>query len=288
MDFREMMNQRREYLLAQNKEIKNEQSRALAEIEEELRELQKEQADLKQQRASLGFFQMRKKRVLDELLQKFDTQKQALQFQKEHVSADAKAKIESNTRYLAIIDGKKGGVIEFGFAPYSDKREPLQWVILSCDDQKMRLICKNTVGVASYGRAVKWVCDEFLKEAFTAKERALIDAGVSVPTASEAGATGNMHALPTSALRAYVTKRAQEDGARYYYNNLQIQNSIKDALHRCEPYWLVTENLRDGFANYVGSSVSDGSWFAARIGAGAEFAIRPVITVDRFALVQDQ
>lgn len=284
MDFKEMMQSRTDALLAENAQISADCKERVKELGEEITELQKEYAALKADREGLGFFRFKKKRELDGLLEKYAAQIGELKDKKASISANARARIQKNQQILAVVEGEKGGVVEFGTAPYSGGKEPLKWAIISCDNQKMRMICMNTVGLASYGNAKKWLTNEFLDMAFSKQQRSAVDAGVSVPTAGEAEVKGNMHVLPTNALKAYVTREQQAQGARYGYNSLQIQNSIKFNLERCEPYWLETQNLRDGFANYVGQSVDGKTWFAARIGSGAEFGIRPVITVDRFEL----
>lgn len=281
MDFQEMMKKSRERLLSENKQLKTACNEKVRDIKDEIKDLEEENQSLKNQRETLGFFQMKRKKELDTILGKYACRIDELRREKDQLIADTDSQIQQNNKKLAIIDGKKGEIVEFGSAPYSYGREPLRWAIISCDNQKMRLICMNTVGLLSYGRATKWLCTEFLNEAFSDDERLAIDPDVSVPTGDEATVKGNKHVTPTNALREYVIAEQQEAGRRYMYNSLQIQNGIKSELERCEPYWLVTHNTRDGFANYVGRGW-EGEWICARIGSGASFGVRPVITVDRF------
>lgn len=288
MDFAEMMKSRKDALIAENKQLDADCKYRMDELETEIKDLQEELAELIRQEQALGFFQIAQKKATKALIEKYTYQIAELERRKDTISAQMNARIESNRAILTIINGQKGERVSFGTAPYSGGREPLQWAIVSCDNQQMRLICMCNVGLASYGIATKWLCSDFLREAFSEEERSIIVADPSVPTASEANTTGNMHVMPTNALRVHVRTEEEERGRRYYYNSLQIQNSIKSALERCEPYWLVTDQLRDGFANYVGSSVDGSSWFAARIGACADFGIRPVISVDRFELIKMQ
>lgn len=50
-----------------------------------------------------------------------------------------------------------------------------------------------------------------------------------------------MGTTPTNSLKSKLTRDAQNDGRRFGHTRLQIENS--------HPYWLVTDNLKDGFAN---------------------------------------
>lgn len=285
MDFQEMMQKSRDHLLAENKRLKDSCDEEVREISQEVRELEADNQSLRRQRDALGFFQMKKKKDIDAVLEKYSVHISELNRKKDELISNTDSRIQKNNRNLAIIDGKKGGIVEFGTAPFSHGKEPLKWAILSCTNQKMRMICMNTVGLFSYGMATKWLCQEFLNKAFSTEERQAVDPEVSVPTSEEATVNGSRHVVPTKALRDHVIEQQQEDGRRFMYNNLQIQNGIKSQLENCEPYWLVTHNLRDGFANYVGRGW-EGDWICARIGAGAPFGVRPVITVDRFELIR--
>jgi hypothetical protein len=286
MDFSEMMEKSRKRLLSENSQLKSTCDEKSKELAEEIKELESDSASLKRQREALGFFQFKKKNELDAVIEKYAKQIVALQKEKEQVKSETDFKIQANTKKLAIIDGKKGGIVEFGTAPYSYGREPLKWAIVSCDNQNMRLICMNTVAIFGYGRATKWLSEEFIKAAFNNAERMAVDAAVSVPTADESKVNGNRHVVPTAALKNHIVEEQEEQGRRCYYNSLQIQNGIKDELQRAEAYWLETSNTRDGFANYVGRDF-DGGWICARIGAGAPFGGRPVINVDRFELTRE-
>lgn len=280
-----MMKKSRERLLSENKQLKTNCEEKVKEIKEEIQELEADRQRLKTQRESLSFFQIKKKNELTDILEKYSVQIRELNKKKNQIISDTDFQAQNNNRNLAIIEGKQGGIIEFGSAPYSHGRESLKWAIISCDNHKMRMICMNTVGLFPYSRATKWLCDEFLEEAFSAEERQAVDLNVSVPNSDEAIVNGNKHVVPTKALKDHIIEEQQEAGRRFMYNNLQIQNGIKSQLESCEPYWLITHNLRDGFANYMGRDWN-GDWISARIGSGAPFGVRPVITVDRFELIK--
>lgn len=285
MGFQEMLQESRERLRAENKQLKSTCKEKVKEIEKEITELEADSQSLRTQRESLGFFKMKKKKELDDILRKYSIQIRKLNEKKNRIISDTDFQVQSNKRKLAIIEGEKGEFVKFGFAPYSGGREPLKWAIISCDNQKLRMICMNTVGLFPYGCATRWLRNEFLEEAFSPQERQAIDPDVSVPTSEESSVNGKRHVTPTEALKKYIIKQQQEDGRRFMYNNLQIQNGIKSQLESSEPYWLVTHNLRDGFANYVGRGMKD-DWICARIGSCAEFGVRPVITVDRIELIK--
>lgn len=286
MDFQEMMKESRDRLALESRQLKASCDEKCKEIADEIKELEAGSQKLISQREALGFFQMKKKKELASIILKFSAQIADLKKKKDQIIGDTEYRINKNKKNLAIIDGKPGGIVEFGSAPYSYGREPLKWAIVSCDNQMMRLICMNTVGIFGYGRAIKWLNEEFIEAAFNDSERLAVDADVSVPTPDESKVNGNRHVVPTKALKNHVVEEQEEQGRRCYYNSLQIQNGIKDQLERAEAYWLVTSNLRDGFANYVGRSFDEG-WICARIGAGAPFGVRPVINVDRFELIRE-
>ena len=282
MNFAELMQERKKLLQTEKAQTEAECKRRLQLIDTEYKELEQTKSRLLQELESA---QGTQKKALKTLLGKISIYMDRSRKHQADIQRKTDERIAGIKRSLAVIEGKRGTLVEFGTAPYSHGKEPLQWAIVSCDDQKVRLICVNTVGVSSYGGAVKWLQESEFLDSFSKEEKLVMDGNASVPTEEEANATGSLYTRPTNALREHEISKAREDGRRFGYNNLQVQNSIKDKLERCEPYWLLTQSSRDGFSNYVGQSVDGKKWFAARIGSLAPFAIRPVITVDRIALL---
>lgn len=280
MGLQEMMDANKQQLRAENQQLRQESSRLQGWLQEDLQELEAARDSLEKSAEAAS---MKKRRQLLELAEKHTRCIRELTEKKKDIEARYAAMIRENTRKLTLLDGKAGGRVTFGTAPHSDGSEPLQWAIVGCKGGKMELVCMNTVELMPYGNAEIWVKDKFLEEAFTPQERKAIESA-ALPTEEKAKVQGDLRASATGALRSYLTQKQWEDGRKYMYNNLQIQNGIKSQLERCDAYWLQTGSTRDGFANYVGRGWSN-EGVSGRIGCCAPFGVRPMITVDRLSLL---
>lgn len=288
MELVDILNERKDFLKLKltklNKSLKDDTN----EIDEDYSEIQKEIVSLQEKREQIGFFKFKEKRTIDDLIIKLQQRTKELQNKKNQLVTEHNRQSERIKGTIKIIDSDIGDKIKFGSAPYSNGTEPLEWIVISKTSKSYKLICNNTVGMKSYYRTTEWLHKDFLEMAFSEEERKMIPKsnGITIPTSSEASTKHGLHVLPTDALRNHIIAEERAYGSRYSYTKLQIENGIKSSLERSEPYWLLSSNTRDGFADYVGSSVDGKRWFAARIGAGADFGVRPVITVDILELTK--
>lgn len=167
--------------------------------------------------------------------------------------------------------------------------QSMKWIVADIQGNELLLLAKHTVGLTSYYASGKWMNETFLSQVFSAAEkRVLIPTErndktelVVHPTASEIRACcPHLGTTPEDGLVRFIRSDKQEQGRRYHYNSLQIENGIKSDIERATAYWLSTSSTdRSGFANYVGQAVG-GGWIAARIGAGAPFGVRPMIRIN--------
>ena len=268
-------------------ELEKKRAGTKAEMETEIAREKEHLASLQSERDQLGFFQLKEKKALAQQIAQSNERIRSRTENMERTVDEMMAQIETLKGKATSLSPKVRDTYLFG-TQYHSSREPMQWVVASNDGREIKLVAKHTVALLSYGRAIKWMNDEFMKQVFSPEERnALliverdgIREKVVHPLSSEVSAAcGTLGTSPEDGLVSYIIQERRSEGRRYNYNALQIENSIKSHIEDASPYWLSTNSReRSGFANYVGKAVA-GGWISARIGACASFGVRPMICI---------
>lgn len=107
MDFQEMMQKSRDHLLAENKRLKDSCDEEVREISQEVRELEADNQSLRRQRDALGFFQMKKKKDIDAVLEKYSVHISELNRKKDELISNTDSRIQKTTGIWQLLTEKK-------------------------------------------------------------------------------------------------------------------------------------------------------------------------------------
>ncbi len=264
----------------------NSQNQLTKANESDIAEKERLEAELK----TLGFFKFGEKKELREKTEALNKQiadreqnlknlKAKYQRDKSAAQKEYKKEEEELDKIKKVLCAKAGEEISFGTQFY-DKRKPMQWAVVSVSDEEICLLAKYTVGKTSFRAAQYWLENEFIKEVFSEKEKNTLKKNyskveISLPTEREVmKGCGWLGVSPEDGLVNWITAEAKREGKEYGDTYEQISNDIKNDTERVNAYWLAGYE-EGGFANYVSSGRRVG-----KIGAGAKFGVRPMVTID--------
>lgn len=286
MEIKEFYKERKKHLEEEIKRLQGNISDEKQRVDEETRIVEGKISELKESLSKLGFFKFQEKKSIQSFISTYEGQIEKLKADFDSFAYDCNIEIDKIKAQMAYINPKVGEIVKLGREPFSNGDTPLEWKVVGNDGTIITLLSVHTLDSVSYYQADKWLKENFVSDTFTETEQELLcDKKAYLPTTSEISdyTSGKMGTTPTNSLRRKITNDAQEYGRRFGYTRLQTENSIKFQIENSHPYWLVTDNLRDGFANYVGQSMSY-DWIISKIGAGADFGVRAIIKVDNFKL----
>lgn len=286
MEINEFYKERKKHLEEEIKRLQGNISDEKQRVDEETRIVEGKISELKESLSKLGFFKFQEKKSIQSFISTYEGQIGKLKADFDSLAYNSNIEIDKIKAQMAYINPKFGEIVKLGNEPFSDGGSQIEWKVVDNDGTTITLLSLHTLDSTSYYQADKWLKENFVKDFFSASEQELLcEKCAFLPTTGEISkyTSGKMGTTPTNSLRNKLTREAQNDGRRFGYTRLQIENSIKFQVENSHPYWLVTDSLRDGFANYVGQSMSY-DWIVSKIGAGATFGVRAIVKIDNFKL----